>query len=346
MNGGRALLLERPLALVRRIEARTRAPGTGCSSHPSGRPSNVAVFRPWLALSSDTSDSDPRSAIARGPDVPVARCRCAVCAGALGASVDSARGAGAPEQETRHSPDGVAEGSATEGPVDALSRWEQLLDGELTGEAPIGGRLRLPASEHECFIGKLSREEMSLEAPDAAAVTGQQVMVLTQDLPRLIGVVTSVASGRLGVRFARPLSAEMLARVALLKRRVRTPRTARVKVELPGSVCFAGGQHEIVVRNISAGGLMMTTQLPVRRGQRKQIRDGQALMIHLPELLPISGHVRWTCGGICGIMFSKLLSNEVAEYIVRLTGLSAGWIDDVRLAHEEFDKRASLLRDG
>jgi hypothetical protein len=245
-----------------------------------------------------------------------------------------ARGAGTPEQQAE----------AAAGARDGLAQpdWDQIVTGELIHGGRIGGRLRLPASEHECLIGQLNHEEMSLEAPDAAGVIGQQVMVLAQGLPPLIGLVSSIGSGRLGVRFARPLSAGTLDKVASLKRRVRTPRAARVEVELPGSVCFAGERHAIVVRNISPAGLMMTTQVPVLRGQKKQIRDGQALMIHFPELLPISGHVRWTCGGTCGIMFSKLLSSDAAEHIVRLTGLPTGWVDHVRLAHEKFEKRANL----
>lgn len=275
------------------------------------------------------------------PDALAPRCSCAACAGALLASGDRAGDPAARAGETCSSADRVGEGSAIAREALPLSHWEQLLEGnELIREAPIGGRLRLPASEHECLIVRLDRLEMSVAAPAAVVVAGQQVTVFTQDLPRLLGLVTWVERGTLGVRFARPLTAEMLAKVALLKRRVRTPRAARVKVELPSSVYFGGERHEVVVRNISAGGLMMTTQVAVRRGQRKLIRDGQALMIHFPELLPIGGHVRWSCGGTCGVMFSKLLSIEVAEHVARLTGLPNGWIDDVRLARADLDDGA------
>lgn len=226
-----------------------------------------------------------------------------------------------------------------------LSHWELLLwaGAEVLQEAPITGRLRLPASEHDCAIVELSEVEMSVAA-QAEVIAGQQVAVVAQGLPRLFGLVSWYQHGIVGVRFAQPLSAEVLEKAALLKRRVRSPRAGRGKIELPSSVCFDGDRHEVVVRNISAGGLMMTTELPVRRGQRKLIRDGQALMIHFPELLPIGGHVRWTCGGTCGVMFSKLLSIDMADDIARLTGLPGGWIDDVRLAHQAFDNSQWLER--
>lgn len=217
--------------------------------------------------------------------------------------------------------------------------WEQLLQGseELFRKAQIRGRLRLPASEHDCELTELSEEGMTLAAPEAVVTPGVQVTLMTQDLPLLLGVVTSQQHGNLVVRFARPLTADVLAKVAQLRRRIRGPRAGRADLELPSSVYFDGVRHVVVVRNISAGGLMMTTQLPVRRGQRKLVRTGQALMIHFPELLPVGGHVRWTCGGTCGVMFSKLLSQDMAEDIARLAGLPGSWIDDVRLAREDFE---------
>lgn len=208
--------------------------------------------------------------------------------------------------------------------------------GEAPHEAPVTGRLRLPASEHDCQITDLSEVEMIVWAPDAITVEGEQVAVVTQGLPRLFGVVCWKQGEVMRVHFARPIPAEVLAKAAQIRRRVRSPRCARAKVELAGSVCFEGTKHEVIVGNISAGGMMMTARVPVRRGQRKLIRDGQALMIHLPELLPFGGHVRWTCGAQCGVMFSKLLTLPMAEEIMRMADLSSAWMDDVLLAHQDF----------
>ncbi len=222
---------------------------------------------------------------------------------------------------------------------DGMPEAGPLLDRrtEVRHEAQITGRLRLPASEHDCMIVDLSPAGMSVAAPGALVTIGEQVAVVTQDLPRLFGIICWSRGAKFGVRFPRPLPPEVIEHAGRVRRRVRVPRAGRAEVEIDGIVYFDGTRHEVVVGNISAGGLMMTTKIPVRRGQRKPIRDGQALMIEFPDLLPIGGHVRWSCGAKSGVMFSRLLSFAMAEAIVRLGNLSPAWLDDVRLAHRDFE---------
>jgi hypothetical protein len=180
---------------------------------------------------------------------------------------------------------------------------------------------------------------MKVISLSAVISIGEQVAVETQDFPPFLGTVTWSQDGEFGVRFVNSISADVISGVVKLTRRVRTPRASRVRLELPSIVYFDGTRHDVVVGNISVGGLMMTTGRPVRRGQRKLIRRGQALMIEFPELLPIGGHVRWTCGAKCGVMFSKLLAPPIAEEIVRMANLSPAFLDDVRLAHTELEQR-------
>lgn len=201
-------------------------------------------------------------------------------------------------------------------------------------EIGITGRLRLPALERDCQLFDLSAEAMEVVAPGAVVCVGEQVAVITQDLPDLHGIVCSIQDEAFGVRFIRPLSAEVIALGSRLKRRVRSPRALRAEIDLPIRVHFGGVGYDVLVSNISAGGLMMMTQGPVRRGERKLFRQGQALMIEFPELLPIGGNIRWTCGAKCGVMFSKLLTLPTAEEIQRLGHLSQTWLDVVRSAHD------------
>lgn len=230
-------------------------------------------------------------------------------------------------------------GAAPDAPGSGESSEERR--SERRRETEVTGRLRLPASEHDCRIVSLSAGGMTVLAADAVVTVGEQVGVVTQELPHLLGIVRWSRGTTFGVQFARPLTEDVIDHMAKFRRRVRTPRAGRAKVELPGLVYFDGSRHEVIVGNISVGGLMFTTRNLVKRGQRKLIRDGQALMIEFDELLPIGGHVRWTCGSTCGVMFSKLLSLPMAEEIVRLGNLSTAWLDDVRLSHCDYEERAS-----
>lgn len=204
--------------------------------------------------------------------------------------------------------------------------------GAPTHEATLTGRLRTPASEHDCEIRDLSTDGMKVISPSAIAVIGEQVVIETQDFPAFPGIVSWTEGGEFGVEFATPVSADVINGVVKLTRRVRTARANRFGLELPSTVYFDHTRHDVMVCNISVGGLMMTTQGPIRRGQRKIMHRGQALMIEFPELLPVGGHIRWTCGAKCGIMFSKLLTLQMAEDIVRMANVPAAFLEDVRLA--------------
>ena len=50
---------------------------------------------------------------------------------------------------------------------------------------------------------------------------------------------------------------------------------------------------------------------------------------------PSGGHVRWSEGDRCGVMFTKLLAVPAAEEIALRAGLPPAWLDDVRGAHRE-----------
>ena len=244
-------------------------------------------------------------------------------------------GSSAPPQEPNGEDGAGPESGASADPSRAPDRERRS---EPRQTAAFMGRLRLPASEQDCGIVDLSTSGMSIVTEDAVVSVGEQVAVVTQDFPRLIGIVQWTADGIIGIKFMSPLAPGIIEKVGEIRRRVRGPRAGRAKLELASVVYFDGAQHDVIVGNISVGGLLMTTCLPVLRGQRKLIRDGQALMIQLPELLPIGGHVRWTCGAQCGVAFSKLLPMPFAEEIARLGNLNAAWLDDVRLAHADFEE--------
>lgn len=206
-------------------------------------------------------------------------------------------------------------------------------------ETELTGSLRTPASEHDCKIMSLSSGGMKIVAPCAVVSLREQVVVETQKFPPFSGVVSWTQGSEFEIQFARPVSAETLDGIAKLTRRVRTPRAHRVELELPSIVYFNGVRHDVVIRNISAGGMMMTSRAPFSRGQRRFVQPGQALMIQFPELLPFGGHVRWVCGGKCGVMFSKLLSVPVAVEVARIAELSSAFVDDVRLVHLDLEHR-------
>lgn len=198
-------------------------------------------------------------------------------------------------------------------------------------QTAITGRLRLPASEHECRIVDLSAGGMQVVAPDAAVSVGQQVAVATRNFPALVGIVCWSREGSFGVQFLKPMPPRLIPKVGRLKRRVRRPRSPRVPLSLPAVVFFDGTRRRVTVGNISVGGLMITA---VQDGS-KPIRAGQALMIEFSELLPIGGHVRWAADNRCGIMFARLLPVAAAAEIGRLAGLGSAWLQEVKRAHAE-----------
>lgn len=204
-------------------------------------------------------------------------------------------------------------------------------------EARVMGRLRLPASEHDCEILDLSTGGLSGRAPEAPVSVGMQVTVVAQGLPRLLGVVRWTADGSFGLQFANPIAESVIETMGRLKRRVRQPRANRARVGIPCTVYFDGVQHRVTVENVSVGGMMITRGIETSRVPKKPIRKGQALMIQFPDMLPVGGHVRWTCGDQYGVMFSKLLKLSMAEEIRRLGNISYAWIDEVREAHHELE---------
>lgn len=201
-------------------------------------------------------------------------------------------------------------------------------------DSEVSGRLRLPASEHDCKILDLSTLGMRLAAPCALVSVGEQVVVETQNFPLLLGNVVWRREREFGVQFVHPIAEAIVERVVRSTRRVRAPRAGRVAVKLPALVFFEDQRIDVLVCNISLGGLMMTARRPVMRGCRNPIRRGQALMIEFPEMWPLGGHVRWRCGAQAGIMFSRLLKPETAADVARMANLSPLFLDEVRCVHD------------
>lgn len=206
-------------------------------------------------------------------------------------------------------------------------------------DADIVSRLRLPASEHDCQILDLSATGMRVVSPGALVNTGEQVAIETQGFPLFLGTVSWRRNDAFGVRFARPLSDDILQGLISFSRRVRTQRAPRMVLNRAAIAYFDHNRIDVTVGNIAVGGLMMATHEHLRKGHRNLIQTGQALMIEFPDLLPIGGHVRWTCGLQCGVMFSKPLKLSVAEDIVGERNTSSAFIEDVRRAQKVFGKR-------
>ncbi len=199
-------------------------------------------------------------------------------------------------------------------------------------DADIVSRLRLPASEHDCQILDLSATGMRVVSPGALVNIGEQVAIEAQDFPLFLGTATWRRGDEFGVRFARPLSEAIFQGLINYSRRVRSPRAPRMALNRPAIAYFDHNRIDVIIGNIAVGGLMMATHERLRKGHRNLIQSGQALMIEFPELLPIGGHVRWTCGVQCGVMFSKPLKLSVAEDIVGEANLASAFIADVRRA--------------
>lgn len=123
----------------------------------------------------------------------------------------------------------------------------------------------------------------------ASLVSGVPVSVLFGADRRVPARIRWVRPPMLGIGFDAPLAADLLAVYA----RTCTVRAARHRMARVVSVSSGGSADSAVIRNMSRGGMMIETALPLALGQLVDIAmDSDA---------PLAGQVRWARNGRVGI---------------------------------------------
>jgi hypothetical protein len=201
----------------------------------------------------------------------------------------------------------------------------QELRGVPRHEIEIAAKLIVMGAEHDCMIQNISTGGMTVVVRAPNVCMGVQVMVTCAMMPTLCGMVRWFRGDAIGVEFVKSLSVDQVTRMRQMVPAGMQPRAARARIKLPATARFADQCRKVEVLNLSVGGLMMSCGLPPK--------PGQGLMIEFAEMLPIGGHVRWTEGGRCGVMFSKLLPIAAAEELARRGRIPDGWLDELRWAH-------------
>jgi len=64
-------------------------------------------------------------------------------------------------------------------------------------------------------------------------------------------------------------------------------------------------QHKVKVRNLSAGGMMVESDLEVLQGQR--------IVVHLRNIGPVRGQIAWAREGKFGVAFDRQINPKLAR---------------------------------
>lgn len=212
--------------------------------------------------------------------------------------------------------------AAPSAPVEAVEQR-----GAPRHEVAIPSRIAINGVETDCEIRNLSSTGMTVTVPGAAICAGQQVVVATERMGDLYGIVRWSRDETHGVQLSRPLSLDALYHGKFCAPEGLQPRPARARVKLQATVRIGSVRRKVEVGNISAGGLMMLSALP--------FQPGQGLMIDFDDILPLGGHVRWCSGTRSGVMFTKLMPMHAAEELARRCGLGQSWLEEVQAAHDQ-----------
>ena len=192
-------------------------------------------------------------------------------------------------------------------------------------ETEILAKLCVGGDEHDCTIRNVSVRGMTVALDGLDLDIGTQVIVMCDAAPALCGTIRSARGGAFGIEVVKPISLDQVYAMRQSMPAGMRPRAGRARVKLPAVARFADQSRKIEVLNLSVGGLMMSSGLAPKPGQR--------LMIEFSHLLPVSGHVRWSSVGTCGVMFSQLLPITAAEELARRARLPEGWLDELRMVH-------------
>lgn len=157
---------------------------------------------------------------------------------------------------------------------------------------------------------------------------GGQLLVRTKAFEPITGVVRWVGALECGMAFNSALAEDVLKDADALFDPGKRVRPGRAKIKLPAVVRAPNLQRKVIIENIASGGAQLSTGLP--------LAVGLGLMIEIDDLLPIGAYVRWSKGGRCGVMFSKLLPLTAAEDISKRCGIHSSWLHEIRQAHATF----------
>ena len=196
-------------------------------------------------------------------------------------------------------------------------------------DVAIPATLSLAGTEQDCLIRNISATGMTVVAPQVLVCIGHQVEIRCEQVGSVCGTVRWFERGTFGVQFPAPIARDAVYSAREPLPEGIQPRGGRARMKLPATAHFDDAHIRVVVGNISVGGLMLTSPVP--------LRPSQTLMVEFARMRPIGGHVRWTEEDRCGVMFTRLLPIATAEEIAARAGLPPAWLDDVRVAHRELE---------
>lgn len=132
-------------------------------------------------------------------------------------------------------------------------------------------------------------------AVDLAA--GTTIELLFENGHRIGGRVRWNREALIGVEFFTSLPMDVLHGRGQGERVARAPRYRVARV---ATIAVNGITRPATIRNVSRGGMMIETALPLLPGQRIEISTG--------ELSGLSGQVRWSRNGRAGVQLAQALS--------------------------------------
>ena len=168
-----------------------------------------------------------------------------------------------------------------------------------------------------CIVKNVSRTGLCARVYRKLA-PGEQVEVEFRSGELLAGSVVWERECDVGIVFPERIDVTAVLASCSVMKATKRRVLPRISISCPGELSTGLRSIDIVLRDISQGGASLESEA--------QIPAHSGIQLSLPDLPPIAGVVRWTCGMIAGVSFNECVAFEqLAHWIqARREGLGLG----------------------
>ena len=171
------------------------------------------------------------------------------------------------------------------------------------------GTLITDGGRELCLIRNISAGGLMAHAYSSMQV-GQPAIVEFKTSQQIAGKVIWTRGDNIGIEFDDPIDVEeLLSNPPPLENGLR-PRMPRIEVDRMATVRAGAKTYWVTVRDISLGGIKAEAERP--------LETGADVVVTLEGFRPLSGVVRWTRDGVCGINFNEVVAfDELIQWLKR-----------------------------
>jgi hypothetical protein len=153
-----------------------------------------------------------------------------------------------------------------------------------------------------CIVQNISAAGVQV-MPYGTLSVGTNLSLRISDETPVDGTVVWTRDGAAGIQFARPLSPDLLVRVAekMVTHRRRT--AARGTTALEGLVSTGGQTHAVTISDLSVAGARLRTS--------PSVTFGETATVEVPGLPRLVAQIRWSDGGEHGVTFQTPVPKQL-----------------------------------